>query len=309
MTEVHVELLVAGSCRAVAGMAVAGGGLGPAEFPALVAVIRHPRLGITLFDTGYSARFDEATQGFPQRVYRWVTPVQFAPEDTAVAQLRARGVSADEVGHVVISHVHADHVAGLRDFPAARIILSPKELPSGWRDRSGWSQLRHATLPGLLPDDVDVRIDAGSRADLDSQPSAEALDPRHPRAARGPLAQQRCVPTGLPGSLAMGMDICGDGSMLVTDLPGHTPGHQGLYLPRTQGPPVLLVGDACWSRAAYTETRLPPRPVQRFMAEPTAYRAVIADLAQVHRTLPEVLIVPSHCAPSIAAARAELASA
>ena len=163
--------------------------------------------------------------------------------------------------------------------------------------------------PDGVGDGLDVRIDAGSRADLDSQPSAEALDPRHPRAARGPLAQQRCVPTGLPGSLAMGMDICGDGSMLVIDLPGHTPGHQGLYLPRTQGSPVLLVGDACWSRAAYTEIRLPPRPVQRFMAEPTAYRAVIADLAQVHRTLPEVLIVPSHCAPSIAAARAELASA
>lgn len=283
MTEVHVELLIAGSCRAVAGMAVAGEGLGPTDFPALVAVIRHPRVGITLFDTGYSSRFDEATRGFPQRIYRWVTPVQLAPEDTAVAQLRARGVSADEVGHVVISHVHADHVAGLRDFPSARIILSPKELPSGWRDRSSWSQLRHATLPGLFPDDRHLRC-----------------------AVESSVAH---VTTGLPGSLAMGMDICGDGSMLVIDLPGHTPGHQGLYLPHTQGPPFLLVGDACWSRAAYTETRLPPKPVQRFMAEPTAYRAVIADLAQVHRTLPEVLIVPSHCAPSIAAARAELASA
>ncbi|MEI2826429.1 MAG: MBL fold metallo-hydrolase [Dermatophilaceae bacterium] len=137
MTAVRVELIVAGSCRSVGGLAVAGQGLRPIDFPALVAVIEHPRTGIVLFDTGYTDRFDEQTRPFPQRFYRWLTPMRLAPEATVVAQLAARDISADDVEHVVVSHLHADHVAGLRDFPRARITFSNRETPPGWRGRLG----------------------------------------------------------------------------------------------------------------------------------------------------------------------------
>ncbi|MEI2826430.1 MAG: hypothetical protein V9F04_08445 [Dermatophilaceae bacterium] len=42
------------------------------------------------------------------------------------------------------------------------------------------------------------------------------------------------------------------------------------------------------------------------MADGAAYRSVVADLAVVHRTRPDVAIVPSHCPDSIAAARLAL---
>ena len=281
MTAVRVELIVAGSCRSVGGLAVAGQGLRPVDFPALVAVIEHPHAGIVLFDTGYTDRFERETHPFPQRFYRWLTPLSLDPADTVVAQLRARGVAAGDVQHVVVSQLHADHDAGLLDFPRARISLSDRETPPGWRGRSAWSCVRHAVLPGLLPDDLESR-----RSD-----------------SGGGVAR---VETGLPGGLATGLDLLGDGSVLVLDLAGHTPGHRGLFLPSTQGAPVLLAGDACWSRAAYTDLTLPPAAVQRFMADGAAYRSVIADLAVVHRTRPDVAIVPSHCPESIAAARLAL---
>ncbi len=295
MTAVRVELIVAGSCRSVGRLAVAGHGLRPVDFPALVAVIEHPQAGIILFDTGYTDRFARETHPFPQRFYRWLTPLSLEPAATAVAQLRARGVAAGDVEHVVVSHLHADHVAGLLDFPRARISLSDRETPPGWRSRSAWSCVRHAVLPGLLPDDLDARrSDGGPREGSHSSG-------RPGRSGRGAR-----VETGLPGGLATGLDLLGDGSVLVLDLAGHTPGHRGLFLPATQGPALLLVGDACWSRAAYTDLTLPPAAVQRFMADGAAYRSVIADLAVVHRTRPDVAIVPSHCPESIAAARLAL---
>ncbi len=112
------------------------------------------------------------------------------------------------------------------------------------------------------------------------------------------------VETGLPG-LAEGYDVVGDGSIVAVPLPGHSPGHLGLWLPSTQGPPVLLVGDACWLRASLTGD-LPPRQVIATMHDPDAYVATIAALGRLAEARPDILLVPSHCESSVAAARAVL---
>lgn len=279
---VHVELLVAGSCAQREALSRAGGSWRSIAFPALVALVRHPRAGVLLFDTGYTERFGEQTRCWPEAAYRYLTPVTLGPGDTARIQLAERGIGPDDVGHIVVSHAHADHIAGLRDFPSARIVCGAAELPPGWRGRSRLTLLRHAVLPGLLPDDFDERRYAASTA---------------PRAA-----------TGLPGPLDTGADLFGDGSALAVDLPGHTAGQLGLFLPVTQGPPVLLVGDACWHRTAVTDGQLPPRLVQAGMADPARYRSSVAALAAVHRARPDVQIVPSHCADTIALVREQLGS-
>jgi glyoxylase-like metal-dependent hydrolase (beta-lactamase superfamily II) len=109
------------------------------------------------------------------------------------------------------------------------------------------------------------------------------------------------IDTGLPG-LAEGYDVAGDGSIVAVSLPGHSPGHLGLWLPLTQGPPVLLVGDACWLRASLTGD-LPPRQVIATMHDPAAYVRTISALSRLADARPDILIVPSHCQETVARAR------
>ena len=272
----NLELLVAGHCVQLERFTRSGGGWRPIEFPSAVAVIRRPD-GVTLFDTGYAPRFAAATARLPYRLYALLLPVTCTPWDAAVTQLADRGLAADEVNLVVLSHLHGDHVAGLRDFPAARIVLGPGALPGGWRERSDWANAGHGFVPALLPDDLERRV--------------EWARPNHD--------------TGLPGLLDRGHGLYSDGSAIVVPLPGHTPGHQGLWLP-TAGPDgVLLVGDACWTERAYTHGELPAGFILR-NGDEQSYRAVVAALAALHRRRPRLLIVPSHCPPSIRRAQAVL---
>lgn len=290
-TGVRLRLYVAGSCRHPGWVARRGGGARPVDFPALVALIDHPDRGLMLWDTGYAPRLREHTARLPAALYRWLLPPRCAPEQTAVAQLRREGIAPERVGAVILSHLHPDHVSGVRDFPAARIVASRAALAQAARhagsragSRGGWRQLRAGVFAGLLPDDLAER----------ALPVQE-----HP---------VRAVP-GLdtdPGS-GTGYDLVGDGTVVAVPLPGHTPGHLGLLV-TTAGPRVLLAGDACWSGRALTHGEL-PHPLTRLVTDDvSAYRRTIAALARLQRRDPDLLVVPSHCPESIRRAANALAA-
>jgi len=57
---------------------------------------------------GYADRFETATTPFPERFYRWLTPVTLKPEEALGVQLAGLGIAAGDVRHVVLSHFHAD---------------------------------------------------------------------------------------------------------------------------------------------------------------------------------------------------------
>ncbi len=156
MSSVRVTILRAGHCTCPEHIAIRGGRWRNIRFPAMFALIEHPRFGPMLFDTGYSERFFQETRSFPNRLYRLATPVTLDERQTAQAQLTARGLRPADIERVFISHFHADHIAALADFPNARYVY----LPTGFeaiRARRGWSALAHAFLPGLLPSDFTER--------------------------------------------------------------------------------------------------------------------------------------------------------
>ncbi|MGB8020165.1 MAG: hypothetical protein WCF04_02955, partial [Candidatus Nanopelagicales bacterium] len=161
-------------------------------------------------------------------------------------------------------------------FPDARLVYSRQALDAAWRRRSAWASVRHGLIRGLLPDDIERRSDV-----------VETL----PRVA-APIGE--------------GVDLLGDGSLVALDLGGHTHGHVGLLVEDTQGPPVLLAGDAVWTHRAFTHGELPHPVVRLLTADWPGYRDRIAALARLHRERPDLLIVPSHCVGSLARARAEL---
>ncbi len=107
-----------------------------------------------LFDCGYSSRFLSETRGWPGRLYRCLAPAMICEPEGIAGILRRRGV---EIRHVIVSHWHADHVGGLRDFPNANVYASREgwDAVSGLR---GMAAVRQGILPGLLPEDLLERI-------------------------------------------------------------------------------------------------------------------------------------------------------
>jgi glyoxylase-like metal-dependent hydrolase (beta-lactamase superfamily II) len=269
VSEVKLSFLEAGYTRHPEATVLAGGSPRSVRFGSSVAVIEHPRHGVILFDTGYSERFYAETRRFPNKIYALITPVHVGPEDSAAAQLRARGISAGDVRTVVLSHFHADHVAGAADFPRARYVYQ-FDAYLAVRDRGTAARIAAGFLPGLLPADFDDR----------SRPlfGAEA------RAGLG------------LGSFDVGWDLCGDGSVVLVDLPGHARGHSGLIVREGNGQTNFLVADACWTSRSYRERRMPSRVAGLIMDDWRDYRHTLDGLHDFAEQHPAVRIVPCHCA-------------
>ncbi|GMA31438.1 MBL fold metallo-hydrolase [Litorihabitans aurantiacus] len=273
----RVDLLTCGWTTHPGAVARRGGGLRSVRFPALVAAVHHPT-GVILYDTGYAPRVQRAVGRGVDRVYGGLLPVHVTPQETALAQLAALGVAAVDVTTIVLSHLHADHLGGLHDFPAARIVLDPAAV-TAMRTARGLDRLSRGWLPALLPEDVTDRVlDPADlpRADVDLRPvtaHARVLTP--------------------------------EADVAVVPLPGHSDEHLGLLV-RTGGTDLLLLGDAVWHTRAVTHGELPHPVVSLITRDWAGYRRTVADLARLHRARPDLVLVPSHDTDAIAAARARL---
>lgn len=239
------------------------------RYPALAFLLQHPQHGRILFDTGYSEHFLAATQHLPERLYRTVTPVHLSTDEPLRRQLVRDGIAADSIDRVVISHLHGDHIGGLRDFPRAALSCSR----AAWDDlhsRGRLGSLKRGLLPRLLPDDFLDRVSWIEDA------------PRHP----------------LPAAMADfdgGHELLGDGGLLAVSLPGHAVGQYGLLFTTATGVTTFLVADAAWSSQAIREGVPPPRLVTALLGDTRTYRDTLQRLHVLARTAPEIRMQPSHC--------------
>jgi glyoxylase-like metal-dependent hydrolase (beta-lactamase superfamily II) len=83
--------------------------------------------GLVLVDTGLGSG-DIAEPRQTGAVFRHLICPRFLGEETAVSQLRARGIDPSEVRHVLITHLDVDHAGGLPDFPHAEVHLFRDEM-------------------------------------------------------------------------------------------------------------------------------------------------------------------------------------
>lgn len=258
------HFLDTGHCLASEHHLLRGGRRRRLEIHSLVALLGHPTKGWLLWDTGYAPRILDATRRFPFRLYRWVTPMRLSPELAVAAQLPRFGLEPSRIGRVIISHFHADHIAGLHDFPRAELIATRSAYES-IVGSTGFRALKRAFIPELLPADFE------KRALLLPDFTGPAL-----------------------GGLGPTLDLFDDGSALVLSLPGHACGQIGL-LANTQHGRLFLVADACWMSEAY-RTNTPPHWITRVFTESFAtMKRTLGQLHEYHRQHPEVTIIPSHC--------------
>jgi glyoxylase-like metal-dependent hydrolase (beta-lactamase superfamily II) len=275
MSQVQLHLCIGGSCRQADYFVSRRLRPRLVRFPAMFAIIQHPREGLVLFDTGYAPRFFDVTRRLPERLYSWLTPVTLNPGESAVEQVRTLGFAADDVRTVVISHFHGDHIAGLRDFPRARFRCLWRAWESVSR-LSGLAALRRGFLPALLPPDFDSRLDL-----IDQLPE-------------GPVPSQFAPFEG-------GYDLFGDASVMAVELGGHAAGQCGLLVHADDWKRYFLVADACWTREALDRQVL-PHPVARLLFDDTReYARTLARLGDLSRRAPSVVIVPTHCERTLAA--------
>jgi len=118
-----------------------GTGPGPLRLPLTLAgrdwtdplpiyawVIEHPE-GVIVVDTGETAHVDDPGY-FPRwhPYYRLGVKEWVEPEQEIGPQLRAVGISPDDVRCVVMTHLHTDHAGGLEHFPKSEILVTGPEL-------------------------------------------------------------------------------------------------------------------------------------------------------------------------------------
>jgi glyoxylase-like metal-dependent hydrolase (beta-lactamase superfamily II) len=266
----RLELLEVGHCVHPEHVVLRNRRFSPLRFPAIVGVIHHPTEGPILFDTGYSQRFVEATRPFPERFYAWVTPVTIDPERTAVAQLRRRGIRPEDVRTVVVSHFHADHVAGLCDFPRARFVYLERALESF----ASLGRVRGTAagfLRVLLPPDLHART----------------------RLVHTDRETVRLPPSCAP--FTSGIDLFADGSVVLVELPGHVEGQLGAFVRAEDGSYDFLVADACWTTESLRRRQLPHPITRALFASYAEYGTTLRRIADLHDRSSEVRIVPAHC--------------
>lgn len=269
MKRCRVHILRAGACSHPAALTRQNAALTPAIFPALAALIVHPDEGPILFDTGYDPAFFAATRTFPERLYRWITPVTLKAGDPVADQLAAYGLMPQDIRAVVVSHFHGDHVAGLVRFPKAAVFCARAGLEQ-IRSPGRFTRLRKGLLASLVPADIDDRTTF-----FEDQPR---------------------IPLGADlAPFETGADLFGDGSLLAVKLPGHCPGHWGLLVRQTDDRIRFLVADAAWSSGAVRDNVPPPGLATAFLGETGSYRETLYGLHRLWTRNPDVIVTPSHC--------------
>ncbi len=263
-----IHIFSTGYCKNWERIVVSDGHWRIVKFPSLCALIEHPTRGYILFDTGYSPRVFEAARSWPYRLYTWVTPITCSEEDSAFHAIAKRGIDPHDVATVFLSHFHADHLGGVRDFPHATFVYA-RSAYDAVKDLRGWKALHRCFLPDLLPNDFSAR----------SRP----FDDREPANCPTEL-------TGFPN----GYDILGDGSLIAIALPGHAQGQMGLYIPQCHQGPHFLIADSVWRLSTITANAMPHRLARVIIEDYPAFLDTVHRLQSLHHHHPSVRLIPTH---------------
>jgi len=114
------------------------------ELPIWVWVIEHPE-GVYVVDTGENARVSEVDYFKKEGpILNWLNKTQFrfnvSREEEIDVQLERLGLSPQKVSRVLMTHMHLDHIDGLKHFNSEQVFVNKVE----------WEKPSFA-LPSLYP--------------------------------------------------------------------------------------------------------------------------------------------------------------
>jgi len=174
-------------------------------------LVEPPDGGLILIDTGLGLRDVHDPKSRLSAYFLALLKPEFREEMTARRQVERLGFRAEDVRHIVLTHLDFDHAGGLDDFPNAVVHLMRREkdaaeAQSTWMDRQRFRPQQWS-----------------------SRPRWRVYDPMEGEAWYG-FARARPL-DGLPPEIAL------------IPLIGHTLGHAGVAVQRS-GKWLLQAGDA-----------------------------------------------------------------
>lgn len=211
---------------------------------------RHPDHGLILIDAGMP---DDAPRQMGPVLRRLMNIDQtYATRQSTAGYLAATGETPRAV---FVTHLHFDHVLGVRDLPRdTPIHVGPGE---GAQSNLVYGFVAHVT--------------------------ARALD------GRPPLREWRFQPDP-DGRLPGVIDVFGDGSLFAISAPGHTPGST-VYVVNAVDGVHLITGDLAHSRAAWLGERMDRAA---FDPDLPTLRSSLAAMQAVAADIPGVIVHPGH---------------
>ena len=174
-------------------------------------VLRHPRFGTFIVDTGVESGFRDP-DGNDRVSFLVESAMRTSDLDIHTTTEEWLASQQEPLAGVFLTHLHLDHVMGLPDVPSD----TPVYAGPGEPDASAFLNLfSRGTIDGMLE-------------------------------ASGPLREWP-YDGDADGRFTAVVDIFEDGSVWAIHVPGHSPGSTA-YLVRTPSGPKLLVGDASHTR-------------------------------------------------------------
>jgi glyoxylase-like metal-dependent hydrolase (beta-lactamase superfamily II) len=227
--------------------------------PVNVYVIEHAN-GLILFDTGQDRASVTEAGYFPSGaaglLYRRLARFDIGENDTLTAQLAALGYVPADVDTAIVSHLHQDHIGGLRELTGSELLVSAAE----------WAELAKPApeLRGFL--DSHIRLPGLKWRQVSLEPTD---DP-----ALAPFTES--------------LDVMGDGSLMLLPTPGHTAGSVSLLVRRGARPPLLLAGDLTYGAEILQRGQLPGVGSRRRLAESSRQVLALAG------PQPGLVVLPAH---------------
>jgi N-acyl homoserine lactone hydrolase len=229
------------------------------DIPINVFVIEH-KDGIVLFDAGLDLAVSEDPDYFPGAAGRFFARRLFrlsmGPADTLTRKLAGIGVSVSDVCKLVVSHLHFDHVGGIKEIPQADLLVARDEWAhlSDPRSERGFFLRNHIEIPNAKWRQIDF-------APTDD-PVLESFG--------------RCY------------DVMEDGSMVLLSTPGHSPGSLSMLVRGKARAPLLLVGDLTYDVDMLMGDKTPGT------GDRAQLRESFAKVRALKRLLPDLIILPTH---------------
>lgn len=266
MKNVEFKILKVGHCLHPQCVAARGTGFKSVEFPSLCFLIKHPEKGYILYDTGYDNFFFEETKSFPNKLYAMVTPVNLPENECLENQLKNLGLTYNDIGHIIISHFHADHIAGIKRFSNSKLLCFANDLKR-YKKMNPLKQLSKGFLKGLLPLDFEERmtdVNLLKKSKIDLEGFSEVYD------------------------------IFDDYSLLAVSLPGHTEKQIGLIF-QENNKKYFLVADAIWSMDYLKNNLKPSFVTSLFVYSQKKFDNTFDKLRNILINRKDITIIPSHC--------------
>lgn len=109
----------------------------------MVCLLIETDQGLVLLDTGLGLG-DYADPSAMTRLFRIITELPFDPNEAAIHRIRKLGYNPEDVKHILLTHMHFDHISGLPDFPHAKVHVHRREYEAFTDGKIGqWTEFAY----------------------------------------------------------------------------------------------------------------------------------------------------------------------